>query len=323
MIWWRGVAFACVLLAVSAYADRRPPTAEPRQDRPMRFRSSADAVLVDVQVRNGAKPVTGLTAADLELRDSGVVQRIEAVTFEDVPVSLLLALDVSASVRGETLEHLKQAARAAAGALGKDDQAALLAFSDQIGLKTGWTRDRGVLDGAIGTLTASGATALRDGIFTALGLRNEAVGRTLLVVFSDGADTSSWLEPPAVMQAARETDIVVYGVTPHPLFEAHNDAETRIVIRQRAALNRWLDSDPTLFPQMLLERLTEETGGDLLSVSSSRDLPAAFGRIVGDFKSRYLLSYTPARVPASGWHPIEVKLKGKQGTVRARRGYAR
>jgi hypothetical protein len=96
-----------------------------------------------------------------------------------------------------------------------------------------------------------------------------------------------------------------------------------MVVRQRAALKRWLASDPTLFPQMLLERVTEETGGDLLYVSSSRDLPAAFARIVGDFKSRYLLSYTPTGVSRAGWHPIEVKLKGKVGTVRARRGYAR
>jgi hypothetical protein len=82
----------------------------------MRFRSSAQAVLVDVQVLEGNVPVAGLTAADFELRDSGVAQKIEAVTFEDVPVSLMLALDVSGSVKGAPLEHLKEAARAAAAA---------------------------------------------------------------------------------------------------------------------------------------------------------------------------------------------------------------
>jgi Ca-activated chloride channel family protein len=287
-----------------------------------RFRISAEGVLVDVQVREGARPVPDLTAADFELRDSGVVQKIQAVSFEDVPLSLLLALDVSTSVRGDALDRLKQAARAAAAALGKDDQAAVLTFSEQIGLKTGWTRDRAVLDGAIDSLTASGATALRDGIFTALSMRNDAIGRTLLVVFSDGEDTSSWLEPPEVMQAARDTDIVVYGVTPRRLLEASDGADAKLLARQRAALTRRFDSAPTLFPQVLLERITEETGGEILYVSQSRDLPAAFARIVGEFKSRYLLSYTPTGVPAKGWHPLTVKVKRRNVTVRARSGYS-
>ncbi len=68
--------------------------------------------------------------------------------------------------------------------------------------------------------------------------------------------------------------------------------------------------------------MAEETGGELLYVTSTRDLPAAFARIVGDFKSRYLLSFTPTGVPAGGWHPLEVKLKGRTGTIRARPGYA-
>ncbi len=56
-------------------------------------------------------------------------------------------------------------------------------------------------------------------------------------------------------------------------------------------------------------------------MTSTRDLPATFARIVGDFKSRYLLSFTPTGVPAGGWHPLEVKLKGRAGTIRARPGY--
>lgn len=130
-------------------------------------------------------------------------------------------------------------------------------------------------------------------------------------------------QAPQTQQNLDTPVLLVYGVTPRPLFEAHHDAEAQRIIRQRAALKRWLDSDPALFPHMMLEQVTEETGGDLLHVTSSRDLPAAFARIVGDFKSRYLLSYTPTGVRAASWHPIEVKLKGKTGTIRARSGYAR
>jgi Ca-activated chloride channel family protein len=325
MTWLRALTLVAAMVAAipspeppAPSPERRAPSPEGRQDQPTRFRSSAQAVLVDVQVREGNAPVAGLTADDFELRDSGVVQTIEAVTFEDVPVSLMLALDVSGSVQGAPLEHLKEAARAAAAATTKDDQAALLTFSERIGLRTGWTRDRGRLEGAIGKLSAGGATALHDGIFAALGLRNEAAGRTLLVVFSDGEDTSSWLDAPAVLQAARETDVVVYGVSPRPLY-----TERALELNeQRAALKRWFDSDPDLFPQLLLERVTEETGGEFFFVDSTHDLPGTFARIVGDFKSRYLLSYTPTGVATKGWHPLTVKLKGRTGTVRARPGYS-
>lgn len=125
------------------------------------------------------------------------------------------------------------------------------------------------------------------------------------------------------MQVARETDIVIYGVMMAPPLVAHTGDELLPAIRQRASVNRWFDSDPTLFPEMLLERVANETGGDLLYAGASRDLPAVFGRIVRDFKSRYLLTFTPTRVPQTGWHPLEVKLKGQAGTVRARRGYVR
>ena len=84
---------------------------------------------VDVLVLDGNRPVGGLTAADFELSDSGVAQRIDAITFEDVPLSVMLALDASGSVRGAPLEHLKEAAAAVTGLLKPCDRAALLTFS--------------------------------------------------------------------------------------------------------------------------------------------------------------------------------------------------
>lgn len=92
--------------------------------------------LVRIQVKRGGKPVAGLAASDFELRDSGVRQQIQAVTYQDVPLSVLLALDGSSSVRGERLAHLKDAATAAVGALRPDDQTAILTFSQRVDLRT-------------------------------------------------------------------------------------------------------------------------------------------------------------------------------------------
>ena len=67
--------------------------------------------------------------------------------------------------------------------------------------------------------------------------------------------------------------------------------------------------------------LTSETGGRVIEAEDDANLHATFVVTLGEFRNRYVLSYTPAGVPAAGWHRLEVKLKGKKGSVTARRGY--
>ena len=279
------------------------------QDRPARFRSSADAVRVDVQVRQGNRPIGGLTAADFELRDSGVAQQIEAVSIEDVPITLMLALDTSSSVRGPMLVELKAAAHAAVAALRPEDQAGLLTFSQRIRRPAGITRDRAVLKEAIDRMHAEGSTAMRDAIFAATALREQAQGRVVLLVFTDGIDTMSWLDPRTVIDVALRSDMVIYAASTGP--KASDDERS------------WYRDEPTLFPTAFLEDLTERTGGELLQIKRGTDLVKTFAKIVADFKSRYLLTYAPRNVPGGGWHPIQVKLKNRRGDVTARRGYWR
>jgi VWFA-related protein len=294
--------------------------AAPQQPR---FSSGTEAVQVDVEVKSGNRPVTGLGASDFELRDSGVLQNIRVVSFEVVPVSVLMALDASSSVKGDALAHLKDAARAAIQALTPQDEAALVTFSERVSLKSPWTRDRAALMSAIDRLDASGATALHDGLFTAMSLRGNASGRVLVLAFTDGLDTASWLDAPAVLESARATDVLVYGVSAASSFTARSAEESAIMLRQRPAMHRWFDEDPILFPHMLLEKVADATGGEMVYVNGTRDLAATFRSIVEGFKQRYLIAYTPAGVPAKGWHPIEVRVKGRRAAVRARRGYAR
>jgi VWFA-related protein len=267
-------------------------------------------VRVDVQVRQGNRPVTGLTTADFELRDSKVVQDVQAVSIEDVPVSLFLALDTSSSVQGQLLDQLKAAARAAVDALRDDDQAALFTFSQRITRHVAPTRDRQAIRSAIDGMKAEGSTALRDAIFAATVLREQAQGRVVLLVFTDGLDTVSWLDTRSVIDASLRSDMVIYAVSTMP---------QSTVERQKS----WYEDEPELFPAPFLGDLTERTGGELLQVKRGEDLAKTFAKIVADFKSRYLLTYAPRNVPGTGWHPIEVKLKNRRGDVTARRGYWR
>src|SRR5436190_18221014 len=146
------------------------------------FRSAAEGVHVDALVLDGSRPVAGLSARDFEVRDSGVVQQIESVAFEDVPLNVIFALDASESVAGEPLEHLKQAALAAIELLRPADQAAVLTFDDYVALRADWTTDRTKLSNAVNAAKSGGATALYDASYAALTLRPPQPGRTLALV---------------------------------------------------------------------------------------------------------------------------------------------
>src|ERR1700752_3232991 len=127
-----------------------------------RFRAGVDVVRVDVLVMDGGRPVTDLTAGDFELLDQGVVQRVQASTIADVPVSMLLALDTSGSVQGAPLARLKMASEAALDALGPKDRAALMTFAGASRLRSTWAEARAGLRTAIQEVEANGSTSLFD-----------------------------------------------------------------------------------------------------------------------------------------------------------------
>jgi len=306
----------CIVLAgVAGLSAQQPPV----------FKSLVDAVRVDVFVSRGAKPVAGLTTADFELRDSGVAQRIEALALEDVPLHLLLALDTSSSMRGEPLQHLKGAAHAAIGALGPNDRAALLTFSHAIQRRIPFSGDLASINQAVDLVEATGGTALNDAAYAAFGQRESVDGRMLVLLFTDGFDTMSWLSPLAVIDEARRSDVVVDAVRLEPIGEGIPPLRVRggSVPVFPGEVRKWFFEEPTLFRREFLPALADETGGELVIVRGSRDLRSVFLNIVAAFKSRYVLTYAPTGVPPSGWHPIEVRLKNKKGDIRARRGYQR
>jgi len=292
------------------------------------FRSHVDAVRVDVLVARDGRPVAGLTGANFELRDSGVVQRIEAISVENVPLFLQLTLDTSSSLRGESIEHLKSAARGAIATLAPADRAALLTFNHVLKHESPWTDDFQAVARAIDTLESYGTTALHDAAFASVTMRENTAGRVLVLLFSDGVDTGSWLSPLAVLEQARRSDVVVIPVSLDTSPRASGPEAARRAIRrpplaEPGALRRWFREEPTLFRHEFLAALADETGGELVVADSSNDLRSMFMKIVESFKTRYVLTYSPQGVPPSGWHPIEVRLRNVRGEVLARRGYIR
>jgi VWFA-related protein len=282
-----------------------------------RFTSRALGVRVDVLVTSGKHLVTGLSARDFELRDEGVLQEVAQVEVEQLPLNLTLVFDTSGSVAGTRMQALLEAGTDLLDQLRATDRAALLSFSTGVRLLAPLTPSRQQIRAALGALNASGSTSLRDAAFAGLALRGADPGRTLVLIFSDGADTSSWLTAGRVIDAARRTDAVVYVVA---------------LPVERALSQRTFSPGRGLLPSQprtilvneageFLDQLTEETGGRVLFATSHADLRGAFTKTLAEFRDRYVLSYTPTAVSVTGWHRLDVTLKGKKGKVTARRGY--
>ena len=256
------------------------------------FSSRTLGVRVDVLVLDGGKPVAGLTAADFQLRDNGVPQRVEVVDSSDVPINAVLALDTSASIRGRRQTDLIAAGEGLLDGLKPADRVAVTTFSHAVVPALPLTGDLHEARAALRAVTPSGRTAVMDGVYVALTTTLDQSGRFLLVVCTDGGDTMSWLTPPEVLKASQRTNAVVYAVT--------------------AGGGRRSDA---------LKELTDATGGQMLEVKSSGDLRPAFQRILSEFRTRYVLAYSPEGVAPGGFHRVEITVPRRRATVKARAGY--
>lgn len=257
------------------------------------FRARREIVRVDVLVTARGAPVRGLGVDDFDIKDNGVLQHVDLVLADTAPINVILGLDMSGSVAGNRLDQLRQAGRTLLSGLHTGDRAALLTFSHDVRLRSFLTPDLEAVKRALGAVrTAGGGTSLADATAMALTLADTDAGRSLVIMFSDGLDTSSFLTFADVHDTAQRIGMVVYPVSV---------ASVR---------------------QPFLRDLAAETGGTLTEIASTKNLEEAFGRILTEFRDRYLLSYSPVGVSREGRHRLEVRVKGHGGlSVMARPGY--
>jgi VWFA-related protein len=255
------------------------------------FTSRIEAVRVDVLVTENGQPVPSLRPSDFEVLDNGVPQKIDLASFEQIPLNVILALDMSASLQGLRLGHLQTAGRTLLGGLKEGDRAGLVTFSHVVSPDLELTADFDRVRAALDNVQGSGMTALIDASHAGMLMGESDAGRSLLLLFSDGVDTASWLTAASVLETARRGDVVVYGVE---------------IGGGRPGFTR---------------QLSEATGGRLITIESTKDLSASFTAILEEFRMRYLISYSPEGVSTTGWHRLEVRVRGRGLTVRARPGY--
>ena len=276
------IACVCALLCASVTLTHTQPT----------FTTRVDGVRVDVLVTDSSRrPLRGLAPQDFSIRDNGFPQQVDIVSFGEIALNVLLAFDLSESVAGTRLEQLVAASRALTVELQPADQSGLLTFSEIVTLPCPLSLDRSCVDRSLAAAAPGGATALVDGILAAIIAGESDVGRSLLMVFSDGLDTSSFMDTERVFDMGRRSDVVVYPI-------ASKDARPDF-----------------------LEKLAELTGGRLHEVGRKEDLSNTFRAILDEFRHRYLVTYTPKGVPKEGWHKLEVRVNRSGARVKARPGY--
>ena len=298
------------------------------------FRARTDVVSVPVSVMKGRDPVIGLTAADFEITDNGVRQTVDAVVSGQVPIDVTLVLTGRPADRN--VEHGRSmiSAEATRKLLAPTDRLRMVWVTDEVTgrvvgddysiatdpatrrLGQGTAMPTGVVFRVSEADARSGAgIALADGLFYALAWPVDADRRHLVVAFTDGWDTTSTIEMDTLPDLAARSDAVLHAVLwIAPGEDSRNGGGINYVGGPYAgATRRWQESFDRL------DTVVRRTGGTLQRTDKA---PDALAEILADFRSSYVLRYSPRGVPLAGWHELGVKIS-RPGSfkVRARKGY--
>lgn len=257
------------------------------------FRTHTDIVTIDVSVRQGGRVLNDLNADDFEILDAGEPQTVDDVVFESVPIETTLVVDMSASVDGPLLNAIQSAVRDVQSRLRESDRINLMRFNHRIAEAP--VAARADLTRLLSNPT--GQTSLVDALVAALVRPRDVASRQLLILFTDGGDSMSFLDEPTALAVATRAEAAVFVVA-----VAH---------------------DVTRLPhRAMFEAMTEATGGRFAVLGRGGNLSGAFVQALDNFRQSYVLRYTVRGVPRPGWHPVEVRVRRPgRYDVLARRGY--
>ena len=295
-------ALAAVTLFAAAPAARQQAT----------FRARTDVVAVDVSVKDRQRPVANLRAEDFQLFDNNVAQQVYDVSYGKVPIDVTVVLDLSRSVTGLLLQRLRAAIRQLMTDLGKDDRLKLVTFNTRISRVVDFTNDLAAVDLALRQAVPGGGSSIWDAVAVSLVAASHPDRRQMIVVFTDASDITSVLDHGMVLDVARRTNASVFSVVPTSV--AFTTAG-RVV---RTGITTSREGIQTF------RLLATETGGTYIPVASGGnvDLTPTFRRALDDFRTTYVLHFTPTGVPREGFHELRVEVKGRANLdIRARRGY--
>ena len=254
--------------------------------------------------------VLNLDPSDFRVFDNGQEQELVAFDRGELPLSAILLLDSSESMRGERIEAALKGARAFVAGMRPEDQASVLLFSDRLMASTPVTSDHAVLNQVLAKVEAAGGSAVNDYLFAGLKLLESHQGRRVVVLLSDGADIHSVLPMSEVLREARVSQALIYWIA---LDDGGKHKSFTSAWRNWQANDREFDQ---------LEKAVDESGGRIVRIAQSEDLATAFGGILQELREQYALSYYSTTNKNDGrWHKVDVRVRASGVRVRTRDGY--
>jgi len=243
------------------------------------FASRTVVVVVPVSVSgSGGQTIAGLSKEDFRLYDDGRLQAITTFAHGDIPVTLGLVVDRSASMRLK-LSTVTGAIERLAKAMRPADEMFVVEFNERVNRPAfgggGFTSDPAELRAAVADLRAAGATALHDAVIDATQhVRRGTAERKALIVISDGADNASRNKYEATVTLVREVGAVVYAIG---LSTDPNDRRSYGELR----------------------RLARDSGGTAYLLQTVDEVSTVLENIVRDLRDQYLLGFIPEKAAGS------------------------
>jgi VWFA-related protein len=292
----------------------------PRQDTPQRpmFRTAADVVTVDVSVRRRNTPIIGLTVADFEVRDNGVVQSVELRPSDAMPIDVSVVLNMGIADSGWLRSSLASDLASIARRVRPIDRLRVIAYHTEVrevlqmqrpgdwasGRLPAATLEQAASELARAATRGFGRHALFDALLLAMARPADPGRRHLVIPFCFSVDNASVLSDGSVLEAVA----------------ARTGALMHVALWGGRTEGLPTASLQTTYTRAALEAAAKTTGGQVHFVGSGG--VGAFKDIFDDLRMSYVLQYTVQGVPPGGWHEISVRLpKHPDYTVRARKGY--
>jgi Ca-activated chloride channel homolog len=275
------------------------------QDSVIRVNVRLVRMLVTVKDANG-QLIGSLDKNDFTILDNGVKQ--DVAVFErqtEQPLSVAVLVDTSASTGIELhyeLDSVSKFLRALLGEGNPDDTVALYSFNWQVNLLSSYTRRFARVDQQLKQLKSEGGTSLYDAIYLASRELETRDGRHVMVIVTDGGDTTSVKDFHQALEAAQLADALLYPVLVVPIT---NDAGRNVG------------------GENALTTLAAGTGGRVFLPTLGAELDRAFSDILRELRTQYLIGFYPKDVPLTKdrFHMLKVSVQGRNLRVITRSGY--
>lgn len=281
------------LVALLGSAGRAAPKVQDQSQQPgstFKVNVKLVSVFATVTDQNGA-PVVDLKKDDFAIAEDGVPQKIAVFDQQsEIPLSIVLAIDASGSVRQDIKLELQSARKFIADTLHAKDTLALYQFNETVQELVRFTSDMKRIERGINSVHVGASTALYDAIYLGSTALAERDGRKVMVLITDGGDTTSAVKYPEAVRAAQQADALVYSIIIVP-------------IASNAGRNTG--------GEHALMQLSHDTGGKHYFADSPKSLDDAFRQISRELRTQYLLGYYPSqRLADSDFRRITLTVKG-------------